>query len=302
MESSALGGGLLLALAAALWLVYLVPNWLRRREYLATERNAVRLQQTIRVLAETAEAPEAVRVESAARAKALARELASQPVAVGAPVRSPLPVGMDPRALAARRLRRTRLIVSLLLVAALGLGIAQAVIGVVGGLAAVSVPLAVGAGIVAASGIALLGRLAKVGRERAAGAPAAVAAPSRRPVTVPEVGASEAAPRSRPTAREWTPVPVPRATYLERRAVAVDATPAEVARAAARAEAELSEAAEAASRAIRSAEERVPGAARAEPPAPAAPPSRFAQMGVVDAAAVPAMPDIERALRRRRAG
>src|SRR6188474_857237 len=56
-NGGAVGGGVLLALAAGLWLVYLIPSWLRRREYLATERNAVRLQQTLRVLAETAEVP-----------------------------------------------------------------------------------------------------------------------------------------------------------------------------------------------------------------------------------------------------
>lgn len=62
-----IGGGLLVAVAAALWIAYLLPNWLRRRQYLATERNAVRLQQTLRILAETAETPEAVRVEATAR-------------------------------------------------------------------------------------------------------------------------------------------------------------------------------------------------------------------------------------------
>src|SRR6188472_2909914 len=61
------GGGVLLALAAGLWLVYLIPTWLRRREYLATERNALRLQQTLRVLAETAEVPVAIRAEATAR-------------------------------------------------------------------------------------------------------------------------------------------------------------------------------------------------------------------------------------------
>lgn len=61
------GGGLVVVAAAALWLVYLIPTWLRRREYLATERNAVRLQQTLRILAETAEVPEEVRVEANAR-------------------------------------------------------------------------------------------------------------------------------------------------------------------------------------------------------------------------------------------
>ena len=62
-----MGGGVVVAIAAALWLAYLVPVWLRRREYLATERNAVRLQQTLRILAETSELPDEVRVEATAR-------------------------------------------------------------------------------------------------------------------------------------------------------------------------------------------------------------------------------------------
>jgi hypothetical protein len=67
MEITGLGSGALLALAAVLWLVYLVPSWLRRNEYLATERNALRLQQTIRVLAETTEVPIAIRTDTSAR-------------------------------------------------------------------------------------------------------------------------------------------------------------------------------------------------------------------------------------------
>lgn len=61
------GGGVLVAVAAALWIVYLLPNWFRRRQYEASERHAIRLQQTLRVLAETAETPEAVRLEATAR-------------------------------------------------------------------------------------------------------------------------------------------------------------------------------------------------------------------------------------------
>lgn len=73
----------MLALAAGLWLVYLVPTWLRRNEYLATERNAIRLQQTLRVLAETTELPTTVRAETTARSvaehqRALKRELAQR--------------------------------------------------------------------------------------------------------------------------------------------------------------------------------------------------------------------------------
>ena len=62
-----IGGGLLVAVAAALWIAYLMPVWLRRRQYLATERNAVRLHQTLRILAETAETPEPVVIEATAR-------------------------------------------------------------------------------------------------------------------------------------------------------------------------------------------------------------------------------------------
>ncbi|WP_157008935.1 hypothetical protein [Agromyces laixinhei] len=73
-----IGGGLLVAVAAALWVAYLLPNWLRRRQYLATERNAVRLQQTLRILAETAETPEPVRVEATAREVAAQQRILQQ--------------------------------------------------------------------------------------------------------------------------------------------------------------------------------------------------------------------------------
>src|SRR4051812_48646950 len=66
----ALSGGVMVAVAAALWIAYLLPSWLHRRQYIATERNAVRLQQTLRILAETAETPEQVRLETTARAAA----------------------------------------------------------------------------------------------------------------------------------------------------------------------------------------------------------------------------------------
>lgn len=63
-----LGGGLVFAIAAVLWIMYLIPTWKRRRNFDATERNAVRMQQTIRALAETADVPEEVEVEASARA------------------------------------------------------------------------------------------------------------------------------------------------------------------------------------------------------------------------------------------
>jgi len=73
MTGGVLGGGVIFVVAALLWAAVLVPAWVRRREFKAAERNAVRLQRTLRVLAETAEVPTEVRVEATAR-EALAQE------------------------------------------------------------------------------------------------------------------------------------------------------------------------------------------------------------------------------------
>lgn len=78
-EIAGLGTSLVLVIAVVLWVAYLVPVWTRKREYLATERNAIRLQQTLRIMAESAEAPEEVQLEADARTiavqqKAVAKE------------------------------------------------------------------------------------------------------------------------------------------------------------------------------------------------------------------------------------
>jgi hypothetical protein len=70
MNGDFLGGGVIFAVAAVLWLVYLVPTLWRRHTFDATERNAVRLNQTIRALVETSETPHELRVEATARAVA----------------------------------------------------------------------------------------------------------------------------------------------------------------------------------------------------------------------------------------
>lgn len=67
MESAFSSTALLVAIAAILWIAYLVPVWVKRSEYLATERNATRLGQTLRVLAETAETSPELRAELTAR-------------------------------------------------------------------------------------------------------------------------------------------------------------------------------------------------------------------------------------------
>ena len=285
MELTGLGGGIMLAIAAALWLVYLVPNWLKRREYLATERNAVRLQQTIRVLAETAEIPDAVRREAAAR------RLAELPVAVGRPVTLPLPRRADPHALAVRRLRRTRAVTGLAFLASLGVLGVQAVVMVTAGVAAGSFTLVGGASLVGFTAFALLGRLAEVARGRTGAPPQAVA----RRTSLDPVAA--------PTARRgsaWVPVPVPQPLYLSRSRVEPRVARADAADVAD----QLVAAAASAEEVLRAAHQQVPTIADQPPGTPArlAPtvPSRFAAMGIVDAATT-AVPDLDAVLARRRA-
>jgi hypothetical protein len=63
MGGQVLGGGVIMLVAVLLWLVYLLPSWQSRRQFDAAERNAVRLNQALRVLAETSETPHEVRLE-----------------------------------------------------------------------------------------------------------------------------------------------------------------------------------------------------------------------------------------------
>ena len=63
METSGLGGGIMLAVAAALWMLYLVPSMLKRRHMSDAERDAKRQEQEERAIArlERIEAARAVR-------------------------------------------------------------------------------------------------------------------------------------------------------------------------------------------------------------------------------------------------
>ncbi|MFZ4893889.1 large exoprotein [Plantibacter sp. Mn2098] len=78
MDGGFLSGGVIILVAAMLWLIYLVPSWVRDSQFSASERNAIRLQQTLRVLAETSEVPEAVRLEATAREVAAQRKILKQ--------------------------------------------------------------------------------------------------------------------------------------------------------------------------------------------------------------------------------
>ena len=322
-----IGGGVLVAAAAALWIAYLLPSWLRRRQYLATERNAVRLQQTLRILAETAETPEAVRVEATAREVATqqrilheqevaarlaaeaaehlaiaerraaqeAAEAARELAASAAPITAPIPT-LAPTALAAmadaakrrRALRRRRGLSSLLLLAGL--------LTVVGGLvaAAFGVTLLVAAGGALAMVVALM-FLVGLARVRIAVPVAApVAAPAAaepfEPIDLPQPEAE---------AQGWTPQPLPKPLHLSRGTIAAAAMAsieaAEQLRRAA-AEAELARRAEELEPAVPTIER----AARATgTPAASQPASPYARMGIIEEAP-PGFGDLDAVLRRRR--
>lgn len=211
--------------AAALWLAYLIPTVLRRREYMATERNAVRLQQTLRILAETAEVPREIRVEATARDAAAQERILkryqeraaakARAEAVGAQARTETVSTQARAAIAAsgvsrpgRMLRRARAMTSLMLLAAMvavGWGTVQ---------------LAAGGSwlILALSGGAMLGCIGVLGRLATAGRRNSAAASSQPEVasTVPErdypYDHAEVEPPvvARST---WTPTPIPKPLY-----------------------------------------------------------------------------------------
>ncbi|MDF9809682.1 hypothetical protein M2116_000626 [Aurantimicrobium minutum] len=131
MSGGMFGGGIVFAIAAALWVVYLIPTYLRRRNFDATERNAVRMQQTIRALAETTDVPEEIRVEASARAVIEQKRVLRQAEAAArAQVRQATgrAVGYDEAAVtAARRARRNRLASAVFLLATI-LGVAAGIV------------------------------------------------------------------------------------------------------------------------------------------------------------------------------
>ncbi|MFJ6652924.1 large exoprotein [Microbacterium sp. NPDC091313] len=78
MGGQVLGGGVIVAVAVALWLVYLLPSLHSRHQFTSAERNAVRLNQALRVLAETSETPAEVRLELTARTALAQQKLAKR--------------------------------------------------------------------------------------------------------------------------------------------------------------------------------------------------------------------------------
>ena len=308
MNSEALGGGVMVAVAAVLWVAYLMPTWSRRKQYQATERNAVRLQQTLRILAETAEVPQQVRLEATARtvaeqqrvlaraendaraeAKAVAdagREVRRAAAAVAAAAAPRVPESPVTKL---RRLRRFRGLVSLILLAGFVLavaGIAPALAGAFSALVSGSVVMVVAFGI--------LGRLATVARSARI---VRLEAPVELPVLIGQPFEPVHLEKTPVAPSTWTPQPVPRALHLSRGSIAQTAMASvEAANQLRKAAAE----AEVTRRATALAEEANRAVTPIARPAAAAAPSRFASMGIVGETS-PGMTDLDAVLRRRRA-
>jgi len=279
----------MLAVAALLWFFYLVPTWLRRREYLATERTATRLQQTIRVLAETSELPDEVRVAATAREAARQERLLrteqrradAMAVREASVIRREAPaaarVQLAPEVLRRRRMRRTRRLASGLMIGATVVALGQLWLITTAGMSAGASVVLIAAVVAGGVAIAVQRRLDAVAMPRVS-APAR----SRAAVRVPSFE-TEAAPAS------WTPREVPKPMYLSRPDLAVSVAP----------RADIQEAL----RAAAADAERTLRAAQAAPEVvqlrSTRKPSRYAGMGVLGPDAVEA-PDLDEALRRRR--
>lgn len=316
MNVNPLGSSAVLVLAAVLWFVYLIPTWLRRREYLATERNAVRLQQTLRIMAETAQMPQEVHAESTARAVAAQQRIlrkeqqvenvitkAQEQLAARAAAhrltqaRPLITAAARTSPDAARRLRRSRAATSLVLLGAL----VAAVSGIVPALSG-SAGLLVTGVVVALASLALLDQMARVARSRRELV--------RSLAVTPVVHARQThiyQPRQdAPAHTGWTPVPLPKPLYLSAPASAHPAGALSVEAPEGGLEGrerellELREATAKAEQALREAQiaANVTPIIRADIDEPA--PSRFARMGMVDELDA-SVTDLDAVLRRRRA-
>ncbi|WP_353987439.1 hypothetical protein [Ruicaihuangia caeni] len=320
MDQTGFGTAVMLAIAAVLWLVYLMPSWVRRREYLATERNAVRLQQTLRVMAETAETPAQVHTEAQLRDIAeqerqlrrlekQRRELAKAREAEAAAAAARTLSSLQPDAAASaarRRSRATRAVVSLVMLVSLVVGGAQSVSAAAAGTlsAGALLVLAVSTGVFL-GGMAAHSRLTAVNRARTARARSTQAAFGDRPAPRVYDAGEESVDESLRPAREWTPVPLPKPLYLSKPQVETPAMAERDLVAEVKAEVRAAVQAEVEAQVRAEAEQRQADlvAAHAEPevvPINDAARSRFARMGVIDDIERP-VTDIDAALRRRRA-
>ncbi|MES2865637.1 hypothetical protein [Microbacterium profundi] len=286
MDGPVLSGGVIVLVAVLLWMLYLLPSWRGRYQYNASERNAVRLNQALRVLAETSETPAEVHLELNARTahaqQKLAKRLQSEKESVElVRLREELAATRtDPVVRQARARRRVRAVATVLLIAGLvvaGLGVWQLLSGGAQLLVWTGGSLALVAAMT-------LQKMASVSRRAA-----------RRPVSV--VTESTAAGRVSPPLHDqgrtsWTPRPLP-APLVQ---VAGSAT--QIARAEIDAQQALRRAARVA--ALRERAEEMAAPAPVSLPAAKEATSPYARMGFVDDAEIEQ--HVRQLLERRAAG
>ncbi len=297
MGGQVLGGGVIVLVAVALWMLYLLPSWHSRHQYNSAERNAVRLSQALRVLAETSETPEEVRLELSARTahaqqKLARRTLAEKERAELEQARLELErakaearAARDrPEARRARARRRTRLTASaagVLSIAALGAGVWTM-------LAFSSAALLWVGGVGALSSLLVLQRMSRVAaravrREQVAPAVVARTAAEVQDVALPV--------QSKAT---WQPRTLPRPLSSSAGSSAAAVRDAADAREA------LRRAAFEEAKRVRAEKAAPPSIAVARTPEKAEPASAFARMGYVDDAEIEA--HVRKLLQDRRAG
>jgi len=299
MNGEFLGGGLVFAVGAVLWVVYLIPSWLRRRNFTETEANSVRRQHTVAAMTVAGIDTSHLRqAEATARAvheqkKALRQaERAAKRMARTSAIESLTP---EQQVLMARhrrrRARQTAFGFLLASLATLAVGIAYTayvgdiLIAVLGGLATL-VTLVV---------MSSMSKPATVTTARRVVAPSAVFDQGAAPASVTRSWTPQTVPRSlqqSPGSVAATVVAQQQAADSRRRAMAEQAYLASI---AARTETIASGAQPTASRAE-------PVVSRAEPvEAPSKPVSKFAGLGFVDDADTGSF-DLDSALKRRRVG
>lgn len=289
------GGGIVFAIAAALWVAYLIPTYLRRRNFDATERNAVRMQQTIRALAETSDVPEEIRVEASARAVIEQKRVLRQAeTAARAQVRQAAgrAVGYDHEGItAAHRARRKRFASAIFLLAT--------IIGAVFGI----VLLANGGSwetlAISCISFAIALVIQEVVVSSTATESVALANANRFASDIFDQGYYKAA----PVARTWTPTQLPRPLHLSEGTLAQAVVQSQLAADRMRQNAQESALVERMSMdnaGLENLRRSVP-ATPVQPPAADSVTARLAGMGVV-AETESAQLDLDAVLRRRRAG
>ena len=261
-----------MGVAAVLWVAYLMPTWTRRRQYVTTERNAVRLQQTMRILAETSEIPQEVHLEASARTvvtqqkllaqaeedarveakavmaaassarRAVAAEAAADRAAVArvaaeqaAAHRAAQSTVIGHAAARGRRVRRLRAVATLVLLGGV-VAITLGLVTLVSGGSAVLVFVGAASGLLAFGTLNRLARTAAHARARSVAADPAVFEARSRPLVGQDFEPVQLEETPVPV-QTWTPRPLPRPRHL------APGTVAQVAMASADAAAQLRRAA-----------------------------------------------------------